>query len=58
MRAMPFVFASILAFALATSLTLGANTGRALPACGTERWTVKTLQDRPRLLPVRATTIA
>jgi hypothetical protein len=23
-----------------------------------ERWTVKTLQDRPRLLPVRSTTIA
>jgi hypothetical protein len=29
--------------------------GRAL--CGTERWTVKTLQDRPRLLRVRATTL-
>jgi len=28
------------------------------PACGTERWTVKTLQDRPRLLPVKDTTIA
>jgi hypothetical protein len=27
-------------------------------ACGVERWTVKTLQDRPRLLPARATTIA
>jgi hypothetical protein len=26
--------------------------------CGVERWTVKTLQDRPRLLPARATTIA
>jgi hypothetical protein len=26
--------------------------------CGVERWTVKTLQDRPRLLPVRDTTIA
>jgi hypothetical protein len=25
--------------------------------CGFERWTVKTLQDRPRLLPPRATTI-
>src|SRR5919198_658521 len=23
-------------------------------ACGVERWTVKTLQDRPRLFPVRA----
>jgi hypothetical protein len=27
-------------------------------ACGVERWTVKTLQDRPALLPVRAATIA
>src|SRR5262249_26766093 len=27
-------------------------------ACGVERWTVKTLQDRPRLLPVRDVTVA
>jgi hypothetical protein len=26
--------------------------------CGVERWRVKTLQDRPRLLPVRSTTVA
>ena len=26
-------------------------------ACGVERWTVKTLQDRPRLLPAKITTI-
>jgi len=26
-------------------------------ACGVERWTVKTLQDRPKLLPARKTTI-
>jgi hypothetical protein len=26
--------------------------------CGVERWTVKTLQDRPRLLPVKKTSIA
>ena len=26
-------------------------------ACGVERWTVKTLQDRPRLLPARKSTI-
>jgi hypothetical protein len=25
--------------------------------CGVERWTVKTLQDRPTLLPVQATTL-
>lgn len=28
------------------------------PTCGSERWTVKTLQDRPKLLPVKDTTIA
>src|SRR5258707_15237603 len=33
-----------------------ASTVRAL--CGVERWTVKTLQDRPVLLPAKATTIA
>lgn len=26
-------------------------------ACGAERWTVKTLQDRPTLLPARTTTV-
>jgi hypothetical protein len=26
--------------------------------CGVERWTVKTLQDRPRLLPVKRVTLA
>jgi hypothetical protein len=26
-------------------------------ACGVERWTIKTLQDRPRLLPNRLTTV-
>jgi hypothetical protein len=33
-----------------------ASAGRAL--CGFERWTVKTLQDRPSLLAVQSTTIA
>jgi hypothetical protein len=27
-------------------------------ACGVERWNIKTLKDRPRLLPARATTVA
>jgi hypothetical protein len=31
--------------------------GTAAAACGHERWTVKTLQDRPRLLPVRKVTL-
>jgi hypothetical protein len=30
----------------------------AAAVCGIERWTVKTLQDRPRLLRARATTVA
>jgi hypothetical protein len=32
--------------------------GRSRAGCGFDRWTVKTLEDRPRLLPVRTTTIA
>jgi hypothetical protein len=39
--------------------------GKAHPAkfsaalmCGSQRWLVKTLQDRPRLLPAKATTVA
>lgn len=34
------------------------SSGSSGGACGVERWTVKTLQDRPKLLPVAATTIA
>ena len=35
-----------------------AHVRSAFAACGVERWPVKTLQDRPRLLPLRRTTIA
>jgi len=35
----------------------GASAASARALCGTERWTVKTLQDRPRLLPARAVTL-
>jgi len=31
--------------------------GAAASACGVERWAVKTLQDRPALLPARTTTV-
>jgi hypothetical protein len=31
---------------------------RSRSACGVERWTVKTLQDRPRLLPVKRVALA
>ncbi len=40
----------------ATTTTPG-TTVPAAAACGVERWTVKTLQDRPTLLPVKATTV-
>jgi hypothetical protein len=45
--------------ALAISAGMSARTSQASAraACGVERWTVKTLQDRPRLLPPRKTTI-
>jgi hypothetical protein len=34
-----------------------AETSRSTGTCSGERWTVKTLQDRPRLLPARKTTV-
>jgi hypothetical protein len=55
-------------FTLATASLLGAlclGSASGAPqhpasssACGVERWTVKTLQDRPRLLPLGKVTIA
>jgi hypothetical protein len=49
----------IMAAALAAAMVpaQGARAADARVLCGTERWTVKTLQDRPSLLPVQATTI-
>jgi hypothetical protein len=35
-----------------------AESAQTSASCGVERWTVKTLQDRPLLLPVRRTTLA
>jgi hypothetical protein len=41
-----------------TSTTAGARVGaHARIECGVERWTVKTLQDRPVLLPARTVTL-
>jgi hypothetical protein len=45
-----------LLFMIWLALPAGAVTVRAV--CGTERWTVKTLQDRPALIPAQTTTIA
>ena len=39
-------------------VSAGFGGGSSGGACGRERWTVKTLQDRPTLLPVRAVTVA
>jgi hypothetical protein len=35
-----------------------AHVRSAYASCGVERWSVKTLQDRPRLVPLRRTSIA
>jgi hypothetical protein len=51
------VFALAAIAALATFAS-SPHAPRAAALCGVERWTVKTLQDRPRLLPTRRTTIA
>jgi hypothetical protein len=54
------VVAVIAAAAVAARIAAPSHATRfhASRACGVERWAVKTLQDRPRLLRVRATTIA
>jgi hypothetical protein len=40
-----------------SSSALSSRSTSATTSCGVERWTVKTLQDRPRLLPLRSVTI-
>ena len=54
------VAAALVIAALALSASTAADARVALHArelCGVERWTVKTLQDRPHLLPVRTVTL-
>jgi hypothetical protein len=41
-----------------TEIAQGHGSSAHTALCGVERWTVKALQDRPRLLPVRRVTIA
>jgi hypothetical protein len=55
-RFFPFV---VVTAALATLAALATHPSNAATtsACGGDRWTVKTLQDRPHLLPARKTTI-
>ena len=54
-----FVLAVVVAVVLATSAALATRPSNAATtsACVGDRWTVKTLQDRPHLLPARSTTI-
>jgi hypothetical protein len=52
------LFAAIAVLVLVAAKTNSASARRsAVTACGVERWTMKTLQDRPRLLPVRPSTV-
>jgi hypothetical protein len=51
------VLASLVA-AVAASFVMSVPAATAKIACGSERWNVKTLQDRPRLKPTKDTTIA
>ena len=63
-KSIPRLFVVALVVAVAAFGARGASPSQkripfsAALACGTERWNVKTLADRPRLLPVRPTTIA
>ena len=54
-----FVLIALSVATLATSAAMAAATRHATSksACVGDRWTVKTLQDRPHLLPARKTTI-
>ena len=54
-----FVLIAISAAMLAASAGMAAPSSNATSnhACGVERWAVKTLQDRPKLLRPRKTTI-
>jgi hypothetical protein len=51
------VVAAVAARVAAPAPTHSAGFSAAL-SCGVERWSIKTLKDRPRLLPARATTVA
>ena len=57
MKRLALVAALVVALAVAAGLSSTTSTASSAAACGVERWTVKTLQDRPRLLPARKTTI-
>jgi hypothetical protein len=58
-RVLAATAATILAIGASASAVVASSTDAATDRalCGTERWTVKTLQDRPLLLPVQNTTV-
>jgi hypothetical protein len=62
MRALAVVslVAAVLGVSAAAVALAGSDaaTSQRRALCGVERWTVKTLQDRPRLLPVKRATLA
>jgi hypothetical protein len=62
LRRASVVFAIVFVAVAAARVAAPAHQRRALfsaaLACGVERWPIKTLKDRPRLLPARGTTIA
>ena len=55
--ALAATFAAAAALAIFPPVGGGGTFAAASGSCGVERWTVKTLQDRPRLLPPASTTI-
>src|SRR5438477_3085201 len=56
--AMAVLAAGVLAGTTTLAVTnAGSSPNRLRAVCGVERWVVKTLQDRPRLLPVRPATV-
>ncbi|MFL5937446.1 MAG: hypothetical protein ACJ76U_11455 [Gaiellaceae bacterium] len=55
--AVSLLTAAVFAASLASPRAPHSSAATARAACGVERWTAKTLGDRPSLLPTRATTI-
>jgi hypothetical protein len=57
LRLLVCVVGSVLGF-LRSTVAQDATASPVRIMCGSERWSVKTLQDRPRLRPVKDTTVA
>jgi len=57
MKRFALLVALLSALAISAALATHPSNAATASACGGDRWTVKTLQDRPHLLPARTTTI-